>query len=105
MNKTLNQDQMKEKIEEILKYFVYLQKTNEEVTQSLLTLFQEEMKNIVRLNLTDNISHCKFIDGGKKEWQVLPGRGVEPCLECGNGFKIRKLITLLFPKPIKEPIK
>jgi len=43
--------------------------------------------------LTTDITDIEFEEGGKKLWEVLPNVGVEPCIECENGMKIRKLIT------------
>lgn len=45
--------------------------------------------------LTEDISKNEFIENGKEKWEVLPGRGVEPCLECSNGFNIRKFLKVL----------
>lgn len=66
----------------------------EQQKNSLLSELIEEIVDTV----TTDITGVEFIGDGRKKWEVLPNRGVEPCIECSNGTNIEKLLKLLKSK-------
>ena len=67
--------------------------------QALEDVEQEMLKKVVGI-LTNDISTSDFTEAGRKLWELSENndRGIEPCIECENGIKIRTLLSSLQKK-------
>lgn len=74
---------------------------NQALSQINTSLIADEVLRVVVEKiietLTSDITHSVFGEGWLEKWQVLPTRGVEPCIDCDNGNKIRTLLSNLSP--------